>query len=106
MTGRRRSEEIGRKARVQDCGRVEGMVLVHVVGELLLRCCPGSSQVSSGSDHTCALERGGDVRCWGRNVERQAPSLVAGDFVQVRCPSCLLFCSSIPGVAPYLRKQT
>jgi hypothetical protein len=42
--------------------------------------------ISAGGGHTCALEAewdGGNIVCWGRNTEGQAPVLVSGPFTQV-----------------------
>ena len=52
----------------------------------MLCCSPDSSQVSAGGSHTCAVERGGDIRCWGSNAHGRAPALTSGDFIQVRFP--------------------
>ncbi len=48
-------------------------------------------QVSSGTHHTCGLERGGAVRCWGSNSDLQVAPVPAGIFVEVtagRTHSC------------------
>lgn len=57
---------------------------LQIVVHVLMWLGYGSSQMASGHYHNCGVEWSGRARCWGWNNAGQAPSVVSGDFVQVR----------------------
>lgn len=42
-------------------------------------------QITAGTGHVCAVPESGGVRCWGRNVESQAPTVTSFNVSQVAC---------------------
>lgn len=52
-------------------------------------------ELAAGDEHTCARERGGAVRCWGRGSEGQLGRLPSGQLVE---PTPLLRADELEGV--------